>query len=127
MFGRRVFVEQVGQVFRQFVFGDIVRDDEVGGATLAVRTRIKRLPGAGRAGDRLAQLDDRDVAQLLQAMELDGKPVVDEGLLAWLGGGPGRLALRWQGRDIDVERLGTDEAPRRFGFVRRPDLLVAQK
>jgi hypothetical protein len=80
-----------------------------------------------RAGDRLAQLDDRDVAQLLQAMELDGKPVVDEGLLAWLEGGSGRLALRWQGRKIEVERLGTDEAPRRFGFEQRPDLLVAQK
>lgn len=80
-----------------------------------------------RAGDRLAQLDDRDVAQLLQAMELDGKPVVDEGLLAWLDGGPGRLALRWQGREIAVERLQADEAPRRFGFVQRPDLLAAQK
>jgi hypothetical protein len=80
-----------------------------------------------RAGDRLAQLDDRDVAQLLQVMELDGKPVVDEGLLAWLEGGSGRLALRWRGRDIEVERLGADEAPRRFGFVQRPDLLTAQK
>ena len=80
-----------------------------------------------RAGEQLAQLDDRDVAQLLQVMELDGKPVVDEGLLAWLEGGPGRLALRWQGREIEVEHLGADEAPRRFGFVQRPDLLVAQK
>jgi hypothetical protein len=78
-----------------------------------------------RAGDRLAQLDDRDVAQLLQAMELDGKPVADEGLLAWLEGSSGRLALRWQGRIIEVERLGADEAPRRFGFVQRPDLLLA--
>jgi hypothetical protein len=80
-----------------------------------------------RAGEQLAQLDDRDVAQLLQVMELDRKPVVDEELLAWLEGGPGRLALRWQGRDIEVERLGVDEAPQRFGFVQRPDLLVAQK
>jgi hypothetical protein len=80
-----------------------------------------------RAGEQLAQLDDRDVAQLLQAMELDGKPVADEELMAWLEGGPGRLALRWQGREIEVEHLGADEAPRRFGFVQRPDLLVAQK
>lgn len=79
-----------------------------------------------RAGDRLAQLDDRDVAQLLQAIELEGKPVGDEGLLAWLEGSSGRLALRWQGRTIEVERLGSDEAPRRFGFVQRPDLLAAQ-
>ncbi len=80
-----------------------------------------------RAGEQLAQLDDRDVAQLLQAMELDGEPVADEGLMAWLEGGPGRLALRWQGREIAVERLALEEAPRRFGFVQRPDLLSAQK
>ncbi|ALK99025.1 hypothetical protein AB595_26130 [Massilia sp. WF1] len=73
-----------------------------------------------RAGDRLAQVDDRDVAQLLQAMELDGKPVGDDALLAWLEGGPGRLALRWQGREIAVERLAADEAPQRFGFVQAP-------
>lgn len=82
---------------------------------------------AVRAGEQLAQLDDRDVAQLLHAMELDGNPVTDEGLMAWLEGGPGRLALRWQGRDIAVERLAFDEAPRRFGFVQRPDLLIGQK
>lgn len=80
-----------------------------------------------RAGDRLAQLDDRDVAQLLQAMELDGGPVADESLLAWLEGGPGRLTLRWQDREIAVERLAPDEAPRRFGFIQRPDLLTPQK
>jgi len=80
-----------------------------------------------RAGEQLAQLDDRDVAQLLQAMELDGKPVADEGLMAWLEGGPGRLALRWQDREIAVERLTLEEAARRFGFVQRPDLLIGQK
>jgi hypothetical protein len=79
-----------------------------------------------RAGDRLAQLDDRDVAQLLQAMELDGKPVTDEGLLAWLEGGSGRLSLRTQARQIEVERLAAGEAPQRFGFVQRPDLLPAE-
>ena len=78
-----------------------------------------------RAGEQLAQLDDRDVAQLLPAMELDGKPVADEGLMAWLEDGPGRLALRWQGREIAVERLAFDEAARRFGFVQRPDRLSA--
>jgi hypothetical protein len=80
-----------------------------------------------RAGEQLAQLDDRDVAQLLQAMELDGKPVADEELMAWLEGGPGRLALRWQGREIAVERLVLEEAAHRFGFVQRPDLLTTPK
>jgi hypothetical protein len=83
-----------------------------------------------RAAERLAQLDDRDVAQLLQAMALDGRLVSDEGLMGWLDGGsgqPGRLSLRWQGREIAVERLVGMEAPGRFGFVQRPDLLAAQK
>jgi hypothetical protein len=94
-----------------------------------------------RAGAVLAQLDDRDVAQLLQAMTLDGQPVADEALLRWLelgkdagqdsnkdgnkDGNNGELALRWQGREIAVERLAPDEAPRRFGFVQRPDRLAA--
>lgn len=79
-----------------------------------------------RAGARVAQLDDRDLAQLLQAMELDGQPVADDALMGWLEGGAGRLALRWQGRLLPVERLAAEEAPQRFGFVRRPDLLAAQ-
>jgi hypothetical protein len=72
---------------------------------------------------QLAQVDDRDVAQLLAAMEVDGSPASDEALLAWLEGGSGKLVLRWQDRRIEVERLGLDEAPARFGFVRRPDQL----
>ena len=86
-----------------------------------------------RAGQQLAQLDDRDAAQLLQAMELDGSPVADDELMAWLDGGsgradqPGQLALRWQGRQIAVERLAADEAPRRFGYVQRPDRLSTAK
>jgi len=89
------------------------------------------LEGSGallvRARARVAQLDDRDVAQLLQSIELDGQPVKDEALMAWLGGGAGRLSLRWQDSAIEIERLGVDEAPQRFGFVRRPDRLAQDK
>jgi hypothetical protein len=80
-----------------------------------------------RAGGVPAQFDDRDVAQLLQAMALDGHPVSDEGLMAWLENGIGKLALRWQGREVAVERLVEGEAPQRFGFVRRPDKLSIAK
>jgi hypothetical protein len=100
------------------------------GQPLAVPEQVFMTEAGGivmRAGEQLAQLDDRDVAQLLQAMALDGKPVADEGLMAWLDGGPGRLALRWQGREIAVERLAADELPQRFGYAQRPDLLVTQK
>jgi hypothetical protein len=80
-----------------------------------------------RAGRTVAQVDDRDVAQLLQAFELDGHPASDDDLMAWLAGGAGKLALRWQDGRIAVGRLTADEVPARFGFVRRPDLLQGQK
>jgi hypothetical protein len=79
-----------------------------------------------RAGQTVAQVDDRDVAQLLQAFELDGRPAADEDVMAWLEGGAGALTLRWQDRRIAVGRLTADEVPARFGFVRRPDLLQSQ-
>ena len=79
------------------------------------------------SGKVVAQLDDRDMAQLLQAMTLDGQPVADEALLAWLAGGTGQLTLRWQGQQLAVERVEEDDLPQRFGFVRRPDQLAAAK
>jgi hypothetical protein len=73
------------------------------------------------AGPVVAQVDDRDVAELLQQLTLDGRTVSDESLLAWLEGTSGQLALRWHGGTVDVERLAPHEAPARFGFVRRPE------
>ena len=75
-----------------------------------------------RAGQVVAQVDDRDAAQLLQAFELDGRPAAIEDVMAWLEGGAGELALRWQDRGIAVGRLAADDMPGRFGFVRRPDV-----
>jgi hypothetical protein len=71
----------------------------------------------------VAQADDRDVAELLQKLELDGRPVSDESLLAWLEGTSGQLALRVEGSVVEVERLAPAEAPNKFGFIRRPDQL----
>ena len=73
-----------------------------------------------QAGEVVAQLDDRDVAQVLGMLELDGKPASDEAVMAWLENGAGALALPWQGGRIAIERLGSDEAPRRFGFNKVP-------
>jgi hypothetical protein len=76
-----------------------------------------------RADHVVAQVDDRDAAQLLQAFELDGRPAAIEDVMAWLEGGAGDLALRWQDHGIAVGRLAADDVPGRFGFVRRPDQL----
>lgn len=40
-----------------------------------------------RAGEILAQLDDRDLTTCLQHVLLDGKPASDDALLAWLADG----------------------------------------
>ena len=71
-------------------------------------------------GEIVAQVDDRDMAQAMQALRLDGKPVSDEGLLAWLDGGAGDLALQHGGLAIPVQRLAHAEVPRHFGFQRTP-------
>ena len=73
-------------------------------------------------GAVLAQLDDRDVAQAMALLEMDGRTVDDEALLAWLeGGGAGlALALRVGQALLPVERVQRDGIPARFGFVRQP-------
>jgi len=73
-----------------------------------------------QSGGKVAQVDDRDMAQLLAALELDGTSVSDEALLAWLEGGAGQLALRYRGALVPVQRIARAVVPRRFGFVRIP-------
>ena len=72
------------------------------------------------AAGKLAQADDRDVAQLIAAMEMDGAAVGDEALMAWLETGHGAVSLRLTDARIDIERLMDDDLGRRFGFVASP-------
>ncbi|KQQ87289.1 DUF2946 family protein [Massilia sp. Leaf139] len=73
-----------------------------------------------QTGDVVAQLDDRDVAQLFEALELDGKPAGDEALLRWLDGGAGTLTLRWRGEAVPVERIARASLAQHFNFVPTP-------
>jgi len=72
------------------------------------------------AGETVAQLDDRDVAQVLGLLELDGVAASDEAVMAWLDSSGGKLALLWKGKSVNVERISADELPRKFGFNRNP-------
>ena len=72
------------------------------------------------AGDKIAQVDDRDMAELLDSMKIDGQPASDEALLAWVEGGSGRLTLQNGSIEIAVERARRDELPQAFHFNRAP-------
>jgi hypothetical protein len=72
------------------------------------------------AGETVAQLDDRDMAQILGLLELDGAAASDEAVMVWLDDGDGRLVLPWAGRQLAVERVVDEEMPARFGFNRTP-------
>ena len=72
------------------------------------------------AGAKVAQVDDRDVAQLMTHLRLDGQAAGDDALLAWLDGAPGDLSLHYQSRNILVGRIDSATVPERFGFSRLP-------
>jgi hypothetical protein len=73
-------------------------------------------------GDIVAQLDDRDVAQVLEQLTLDDQPAGDDALLAWLAAddGAGRLSLAYRGGKVALERIAEEGIDVRFGFCRAP-------
>jgi hypothetical protein len=71
-------------------------------------------------GGIVAQLDDRDVAQVLARMELDGQPASVEAIMAWLEDDSAELALALPGGRVRVERLAAEALQRRFGYVQAP-------
>jgi len=71
-------------------------------------------------GEVVAQLDDRDLAPVLGALEVDGRAATDDDLLAWLDGGAGQLTLRVAGAALAVQRLRHDSRAAHFGFVAEP-------
>jgi len=107
----------------------IARTDPAQGLVLqtgAALERIERLfltevgVAIVQAGDIVAQVDDRDMAQLLEGLEIDGKLAGDEALMRWLDGGAGSLTLRWRGQIVPAERIERADIPQRFGFVPEP-------
>ena len=72
------------------------------------------------AGDVLAQLDDRDVAQVLGQLQLDGRTASDEAVMTWLENGSGELVLPLNGKTLAVERVVAGELAQRFGFNQLP-------
>ncbi len=72
------------------------------------------------AGGKIAQVDDRDVAQVMAMMEMDGQPPSDEALMGWLESGEGAMALHYREQRVNVERLEADQVASLFRFERLP-------
>jgi hypothetical protein len=75
-----------------------------------------------RHGEVVAQLDDRDMAQVMAMLRIDGKPVDDDALMAWLEGAPARLVLRGVGFEASVQHLRHETLAQQFGFVQVPSV-----
>ena len=73
-----------------------------------------------RQGDVVAQVDDRDMAQVLDALHVDGQVASDDDLLAWLEKGQGNLMFLHDGKEIAVQPLAYASVPLTFGFQRAP-------
>lgn len=69
-----------------------------------------------RQGDVVAQVDDRDISQVLDALHVDGQVASDDDLLAWLENGQGNLMLLHDGKEIAVQPLAYASVPLTFGF-----------
>jgi hypothetical protein len=76
-----------------------------------------------RGGEVVAQLDDRDFAHVLPQLQMNGEPVDDEALLAWLDGAEpasAALTLADRGRLIAVRRMAADQLATHFRYVSVP-------
>lgn len=76
-----------------------------------------------RDGEKIAQLDDRDMAQCLSRLRITNINTTDEDLLAWLEqrGGIGPLTFDHGGKRIAVRHIEQDAMPVHFGFVPKPE------
>jgi hypothetical protein len=110
----------------------IARTDPRQGLLVQTGAALDRIDGAWlsedgalivSSGGIVAQLDDRDLAQALQALEFNGRPMGDEDLMAWIAGAPGEVVLRYKEQRVKVDRIDAAEVPARFGFVLSPAAL----
>lgn len=73
-------------------------------------------------GQIVALLDDRDMAQCLARLHMDGAPVSDEQMLDWLAHpaqGP-VLTLEYGGAQVPVQPVARDALAEKLGFVPAP-------
>ncbi|RXZ36577.1 DUF2946 family protein [Oxalobacteraceae bacterium CAVE-383] len=89
----------------------------------------------GNGRKTAAALDDRDLAQCLPALRIDGAPLDNMGemgeirLMEWMAATDAdtdtdtdrpTLTLQYQGQDIPVSHIAQPDIPQRFNFVSQP-------
>ncbi len=74
------------------------------------------------APNQVAAIDDRDLAQCLADLRIDGKIAGDEALLEWMANPSKSQTLTWQkaGVTLTVEPIATENISTRFGFTQKP-------
>jgi hypothetical protein len=71
-------------------------------------------------GRQIATLDDRDLAQCLPLLKIQGKVIDDEQLIHWLASPDDDLSLMTFQGDVPVRWVRSDLLASSFGFVRKP-------
>lgn len=97
-------------------------DTAMGGIDKAVLTETGAL--VLRSGEIVAQLDDRDFAQVLPLLRMNDEPVADEMLLEWMESDAhsvaSTLTLTDHERQVPVYRVAAAQLAAHFGFVSEP-------
>lgn len=77
--------------------------------------------------EKVAQVDDRDMAEYLTLFRMNGEPVDDERLLDWLvdPNDKGRLTMETASRRVPVQRIASKDIPAHFGFIPDPQPAIA--
>lgn len=77
-----------------------------------------------RNGDKIAALDDRDLAQCIEQLRIDDLAVDDSTLLSWIGSEPDAaslpLHLLHDDRQLPVQHIAEAALAQHFGFVSAP-------
>jgi hypothetical protein len=76
-----------------------------------------------KSADKIAVLDDRDIAQCLTRLRMDGVALSDEQLLKWLADespDARRLTLCLGHKELPVQRIKPGNLAAQFGFVKSP-------
>ncbi|NEX60683.1 DUF2946 family protein [Noviherbaspirillum galbum] len=75
-----------------------------------------------RSGDMVALVDDRDTAQCLAKVRLNGAAASDDDILAWLGdpGFAGEMMFEHDGKSVALGRMARADIAGCFGFVAAP-------